>query len=305
MTKIGRVLTGNPEHLLLLNSMRPLSAQKGFAPPIVIILVGLVVLGVAGYFIINTFNKPARIKEKSETLQPIFKDYKKTVENVIEHLEEHPESDADSFERYIKRGEGFLKTAQESNKTIKSQVDRLPSGDFLGYKEKLEEYLSKSAEAFKLEGDELALSNALLGPIRDYEDLSTDIQGVSSYAYSDPARYVKEVGEAITKEEAIIKQIKDTKADGTQKKYLEAILKTYDTELKLLKKAKAAVEARDNSSLTKAIQDYSQEQQDNGKELTKVIDEFEDKVKEQKDALKDLADDVDEEYSKLKQQYNF
>lgn len=278
--------------------------QKGLTPIITLILI---LVAVAGSFLVfNSLNKPAQIKERSNIIQPLFQDLKHSVEAVGDHLKDTPTgTDVDSSERYTKKGKGLNQTAGDNLDKIKSQIEKLNFSETSEYKKKLDEYIKKSAELIQYEKDDIKLGEDYLDPERDYEDLTKSISGVSNYMYSDPARYVKEVGAAVEKEDQIIKDFKKLNEDGLHKKTHEAFIKKLEAERELLDGAKAAVESRDNSALTKAIKKYSTDSQDIAKEANRYSDESKEKYNNVISDLKSLADKIENDYNQLKDKFKF
>lgn len=278
--------------------------QKGLTPVITLILI---VAAIGGSFLVfNTLNKPAQIKEKSNIVQPLFTDLKRSMEDIADHIKDTPSgSDADSSERYSTKGKGFVKTATDNLDKLKNQINNINFSETADYKKNLDAYIAKSVELIQYENDDIKIGVDYLGPKRDYEDLTKSISGVSNYMYSDPARYVKEVSAAIEKEDEIIEDFEKLNEDGMYKKYHQTYIKTLKAERDLLKQAKDAVSNRDNAALTTAVKKYSADAQDLAKEMSRYQDEAKEKYTTAISDLKGLADKTENSFSQLKDKYKF
>jgi predicted RNA-binding protein with PIN domain len=84
----------------------------------------------------------------------------------------------------------------------------------------------------------------------------------------------------------------------------ETFIQTLQTEVTFLEEMIKAVEDRDSSGIAAATQRYTQEQQNNGKELKRVSDKLDNKVDDARDELDSLKDKVESEYNSLKSAYN-
>lgn len=281
--------------------------QLGFTPVFIAIAVAVIAAAsIGGYLFINNLNKPAKIKESSGIIHPLYQDLKRSIENVADHIEEVPSGiDADSSERYSQKGKGLIQTASDNLDKLKTQVDKLKFSETEDYKKKLTEYINKSDELIKYEKDNVKIGSDYVSTLKDYEDLTNDLSGVSNYIYSDPARYVKEVGQAIEKENNIIKNLEDLNEDGLFKKYHEVFIKKLKTERDLLEQAKEAVATRNDNALTEAVKKYAQTTQDDNREISRVSDEAKDKYKGVINDLKSLADKIGQGYNELKDKFKF
>lgn len=284
----------------------PRISQQGFTPIMILIaavLIGAVAFG--GYYYATNLNKPARIKEKTQSSETIYNDYHRAIKKVADQLQEESDnSDTDSMERYLEKGNGLVKTAKENEKNLKPLVEKMNIGEMSALKKKLEEYLQKSAELIRLEEDDLTLLDEYIEPLRDYEDLTLALSGVSNYIYSDPARYIKEVTEAIAKEEKIIQEFESFSPGPDHQDINNAFIKNLKSEVALLEQASAAVRDRNDNGLTVAIKKYSEAQQENSKELNRLQDEFKEKVNNLVDEIDDLNEDIEKEYDNLKSQFS-
>lgn len=278
--------------------------QRGLTPVVTLALIGVAIIG--SFFVFNTLNKPAQIKEKSNIVQPLFLDLKRSIEDVGEHIKDTPSgTDADSGERYTKKGKGFVKIASDNLDKLKVQAEKLNFSETDDYKKQLNEYITKSEELIQYEKDDIKLGEDYVDPQRDYEELTKSISGVSNYMYSDPARYVKEVTVAIDKEDGIIKDFEKLNEDGLFKKYHEAFIKSLKAEKALLEQAKDAVTNRDDAALTAAIKKYSQDTQDLSKDMSRYQDEAKEKYESVIKDLKTLADKIEEDFNQLKDKFKF
>lgn len=280
------------------------NSQKGLTPIVTLVLIGVAIAG--SFLLFNTLNKPAQIKEKSNIIQPLFLDLKRSVEDVGEHIKDTPSgADADSGERYTNKGKGLVKTASENLDKLKNQKDKLNFSETSDYKKKLDEYITKSEQLIQYEKDDIKLGEDYIDPKRDYEDLTKSISGVSNYMYSDPARYVKEVTAAIEKEDGIIKDFEKLNEDGLFKKYHESFIKSLKAERDLLEQAKDAVVNRDNDALTVAVKKYSQDAQDLAKDMSRYQDESKEKYESIIRDLETLADKIEGDFNQLKDKFKF
>lgn len=278
--------------------------QKGLTPVITLILI---VAAIGGSFLVfNTLNKPAQIKERSNIVQPLFLDLKRSMEDVGDHIKDTPSgSDADSGERYTAKGKGFVKTASDNLDKLKTQINNLNFSETADYKKNLDAYIAKSAELIQYENDDIKLGTDYISPKRDYEDLTKSISGVSNYMYSDPARYVKEVSAAIEKEDGIIEDFEKMNEEGLFEKYHEAYIKSLKAERDLLQQAKDAVTNRDNTALTAAVKKYSADAQDLAKDMSRYQDEAKEKYTTAISDLKGLADKTESSFNQLKDKFKF
>lgn len=274
---------------------------KGFAPLFLLIVIALAA-GVT-FFLTQIVGKPARIKEKLEVAQPLFRDLDKSVKKVIDHLKEVPDSDADSTERYLQKGNSALKSAEDNVDTFKPIAGKLTFTELKAYKAQVDKYLSKTDESLKLEKDEMALLAGYISPLKDYEKMTVDLSGVSNYLYSDPARYVKEVGKAIDRESEIYSTLSALKPEGHTQKNHEAFLKVIKNEMDFLKQIKTAVENRNSSSVTAALKNYSENQQSSSREMNRLKDELNETIKDLSNDIDSLSEDIEREYSDLKSKF--
>ncbi|MBI2338216.1 hypothetical protein HYU95_03435 [Candidatus Daviesbacteria bacterium] len=282
-------------------------SQEGFAPIFIAIFAAVIIAaGAGGYLVFNSLNQPVRIKEKSTVIQPLFQDLKRSIEDVAEHIDESPSgSDSDSHERYAQKGSSLIKTGNDNLDKLRAQITKLDLPEVQDYKKNLSDYIAKSEELIKYEKDNVKLGQDYDAPRRDYEQLTKDISGVSSYMYSDPARYVKEVGEAISKEDKVIKAFEGLSEEGLFKKYHEVFIKTLKTERDFLAEVSEAVNNRDDNALKQAIKGYDQASKDEARELSRISDEAKEKYKGVISELKSLADRVDQSYNVLKDKFKF
>lgn len=272
----------------------------------VVVAVAVVFAGVGGYFLFNALNKPAVIREKSSLIQPLFLDFKHSIEEMADHLNESPSgSDTDSSERYVQKGSSLVKTASDNQDKLIAQIGKLDLPDTEAYKKSLTDYISKSQELIKYEKDDIKISQDYDSPRRDYEQLTSDLAGVSNYLYSDPARYVKEVGSAIEREDEIIKAFESMNEEGLFKKSHEVFIKILKSERNYLQNVKDAVSNRDDSALAEAAKKYGEDSVNNAKESSRVSDESKEKYKTVISDLKSLANKVDQAYNSLKSQFKF
>ncbi len=282
------------------------AGEAGFTPIIIIVVLLLVLAaGVGVYFFTNNLNKPARIKEKTEVTQPIFKDYSRSVDKVVEHLQEEADGDPESLERYNSKGQGLIKSAEENLKSLKPLVEKIDIAEQSKYKKSLENYITKAEEITQIDKDQIALYEGYINPLKDYEQLTVDISGVSNYLYSDPARYVKEVNAGIVKEDKIIKQLEAVEARGEWKAYHEEFLKTVKTEKTLLQAMVKAVEDRDSDAIAAALKEYTENSQNNSRDLKRVTDKTNDKIEDLANEVEVAAEEVEKEYDNLKSSYKF
>lgn len=281
--------------------------QKGFAPLLLLIMIAAVsAAGVGGYFLFNNLNQPAKIKESSNIIHPLFQDLKRSIGDIAEHLDETPSgSDADSAERYSQKGKSLIQTGSDNLDRLKIQVNKLDISGTEEYKKKLTSYITLSEQLILYEKDNVKIGMDYISPLRDYEELSQDVSGVSNYLYSDPARYVKEVGAAIEKEDAIIKRLEALNEDGLFLDYHKSFIQILKTEKDLLSKSRTAVNNRDNTALNDAIKQYSQTSQEDKKKLSRIQDQTKETYKGTISELESLADKIEQQYNELKSQYKF
>lgn len=272
----------------------------------IVVAIAVIFVGVGGYFLFSALNKPAVIREKSSLTQSLFLDFKYSVEDIADHINETPSgSDVDSSERYSQKGSSLVKTASDSVDKLKAQIDKLDLPETQAYKKSLTDYISKSEELIKFERDDIKISQDYDSPRRDYEQLTKDLAGVANYMYSDPARYVKEVGSAIEKEDKIINTFESMNEEGLFKKSHEVFIKILKSERNYLQNVKDAVSNRDDSALAEAAKKYGEDSVNNAKELSRVKDEAKEKYKSVISDSKFLAGKVDQAYNSLKNQFNF
>jgi hypothetical protein len=76
--------------------------RRGFSPVIILAgIAGVALLGVGGFLLFNAINTPAKVKENVSIAQPIFVQYKQSVDKIVEHLKEDGNGDSDSLVRSL------------------------------------------------------------------------------------------------------------------------------------------------------------------------------------------------------------
>jgi hypothetical protein len=276
---------------------------SGFAPVLILVIFALVGLG--AFIFTSNLNKPARVKQKAELVSPLFRDYANSLEDVIAHLEEEPASDVDSIERYLQKGKDFLKTAEENQENLNSQINKLNITDLSDYKKGVNDYIDKSKEVLSIHKDNLDLLEKYIPSLQDYEQLTVNLSGVSNYLYSDPAKYVSEVDKAIKSENEILSDIKTITPSDLMSEYHENFIKTLENERDLLTQLRDAARDRNNAALTTAMRAYGEKAQENSRETNRIKDELDDIVKNLSDELDDIIDNLEREYDDLKEKFDF
>ncbi len=285
------------------SAAQPATAKKrNMLPLLVVLLILLIGGGVTLYTLF--FDSPAKIKEKVKVSHPVFLSYVRLVEKVADHLKEEADSDADSIERYGAKGEDLLKDVRDEKGNLTTEMSGMNSGKLKKYKDALQAYVTKSDELYKLEENNVTFSQAYVEPLRKYEKLTIDVQGASSYLYSDPDKYVSILNKAIADEKSVIRDLKKLSLEGDMGLMHEAFIATMETEVTFLEDMVKAVEDRDSSTIATATQKYAQEQQKNTKELKRVSDKLDNLVEDLSDDLDGLRDKVEDEYNNLKDEYN-
>lgn len=281
--------------------------RAGFTHVIVLIVsvIILAVIGVGSYFLYTKTAAPLKVKEKVTVIHPIFTDFSKAVKKSGEHLKEPSGKDAGALERYAERGKGELKTTEDTLSALKPLVDSLSLSEMSAYKQKVSDAISKSDKVISLEKANLQFSEGYVQPLKDYEQLTISIAGVGQYLYTDPARYVKEVSEAVAKEDAIIKTLKGLTIEGDFKDYHESFIKTIEVEKEALESMSKAVENRDNNAINTAVKNYASAQKKNADDVSRIKDELEKKINDAIDDADSAIELVNKEYDDLRRAYNF
>ncbi|MBI2021303.1 hypothetical protein HYS93_00255 [Candidatus Daviesbacteria bacterium] len=280
--------------------------QKGLTPILIVVIVAafLLVGGGAFYFATN-LNKPVQIKEKASLTQDIFEDYRDSIKDISDHLQKKYNTDTLSLERELQKGKGLIKTAEETSSKLKPQVEKLTLSEVKEYKNKINEYIGKSEKLLTLEKESMKLLEGYIDPLKQYEELTVSLGGISNYIYSDPKRYTTAVGAAVEKENKIISSLEAISVEGEMKKYHEAFVKNLKSERDLLQQIMKAVEERDSNAIAASEKKYVESQQENTREFNRVADELEDKVKTTSKDCENLSDDIKKIYDNLKGKYNF
>lgn len=292
----------------IINSMFKLpKTPNGFAPIIIIIAVVLVALiGGGGYYFTVVANKPARVKSSVGVIQPLFLDYHRSIKKITEHLQDDTSgADTGKLEREIQKGEDLIKEAENNLTSLKPQVEKVNTNDIPDYKKKLEDYLNKSQEIISLEKQSVRIGKGTLDPLKDLEKMVVEVSGVANYMYSDPATYVKKLGDAIKTEDSVISRVEKVDATGDYKESFDLQIKSLKLLRELYTDMKNAVEKRDDTGLVTAQQKFAKEGDSLQKDSTRAEDKVKDKIKDLNSNLDNLKEDIERIQGDLKSQFKF
>lgn len=279
--------------------------RRGFSPIIILAgIAGVALLGVGGFFLFNAINTPAKVKENVSIAQPIFVQYKQSVDKIVEHLKEDGNGDSDSLERSAKKSEDLVKQAETEQANLTQVMKAITVSELQGYKKLLEDYVTVSVKIISYERENGQLADAYVKPIKDYEELTVKLSGASNYVYSDPDKYMMILASGITDEEDILTKFKKIELKYFQK-YNDQFVKNISDEVDFLKNVKAAVESRKTADIAVASQKYSANTQQNSKALNRIVEQLNDDVKSLAETATSNADQINSEYNRLRTKFNF
>ncbi len=283
-----------------------LNNQQGIAV-IIIALLGLIILGgVAGggYYYMTVANKPAVVKQTTETLNPAVKDLSRSIMKLHDNVVDSPSgNDPDSYERYAKASEDATDLAKKDLEAVKTATEKIKISEMNDYKNALTKYSEKSQELVSIGEENTRIAKSTISISRDYQAMTKDLSGVSGYMYSDPARYVKEIRNGVAKERQIIKDAEAIEVTGAFKDSHKLNIEVFKIEADFLEAMATAVENRDNAALTSSQKEYASKTQDLAEDYNRTKDTVDKLLDDLKSDLEDLKDTVDEEYDQLKSQY--
>lgn len=280
------------------------SKNKNILPIIIglVVVVLIALMGVVYYLFLA--DSPTKIKSTLSTINPSFVSYSRAVRSMMDQLQEDSGSTADSIERSTAEGEDLLKEVKDARSTLEEELKSMKSSKLKDYKETIENYIVTADEAYEYEKSNINISKAYIKPMRDYEKLTLDISGSSNYLLSDPDKYVAILNNAITTEEKIKKEFEDIETDSIFGDMHNSFIRTLSIEISFLREMVSAAENRDANQIATATKQYTQSQQNNANEISRISDKLDKKVREMGQKLDDLKEDVDVEYNKLKTEFN-
>jgi|GEM_PF-2185177 len=287
----------------------PEPTPKQSSPTALFAVLGIFIvaaLAAGAFFIASAINVPVKVKENAEMLQPVFDEYAKNVNKIIDDIkDESAGSDADSFERAAKKSETLAKTAESAGKSLTSVVAGLSMKEMSAYKLKIGEYISKGNELIAYEKAMAQWGLGMVDPLKQYETMVLKISGMNNLMMSNPDLYVKSIGDLIVQEEAIIKQMEKVAVSSDFEAEHRAIVNNLKVEVDFIKKMKTGVENRSVAEITAAEQTYTQERQNGSKSLNRASDALKEKTKEMSSDTQTAQEAVKDEYSRLKLTYKF
>ena len=281
--------------------------EAGFGV-IILLLAGLLLLGVGaggGYLVLNTVNKPERIKSSVQPTQTAFESYNSSISDIIEYLEEEDSnSDSESIERSIQKSKGYVSTAETALTSLKDANMKLGS-DTKIYKEEIEKYVTTAQPIFEKAKHENTVGEQMVPLIKEMEKMNSDLSGVANYMYSDPDKYISLVNEYIKKQEEILTKFKAIKTEGETKEEIDNAIKLFEAASNFLKDVVKAVENRDNEAMVQAQKAVSQKSEDLQKQTNRLKDTRKEKLKQTKKELESIEKKINDEYQSLKNEYKF
>lgn len=284
----------------------PVSSKPKMNLKVIIIALAILLVGGVGYLAANFLNTPIKVKEKVNTVYPVFKDLDKKLGELVDEMnKETDDSDSDSLERSTKKTEGIVKDAEEKVKSLEELRNTLNIGPLKVFNVALDEYIIQAKELIALGKENVKLGQVWVEPMKDYEKLTIELSGVSNYLYSDPDKYITKLNEGIAEEKEIMKTVQNLEFQKEVKDLNEAMAKNLSIEIVFLEDMVKAVEERDNNKIALAQKVYAEDLQNNLKEVNRLTEKLEDLTKELTDKLNESFDKAETEYNVLKAKYKF
>ena len=264
------------------------------------------VLGIGAYLAAGFFSTPAKVKDKYETIQPVFEDYAKAIGKITEDLKvESNFFDSAAFERALVKSENLIAEAENAGKTLENLLSKSTLAPLADYQKNILEYINQSKNIIKLERDIVDWGSAVSSPFRDYEELLVDVSGLSNYMVSDPDKYLEELKKATEKERQIVEKLNQVAADSEIGEMNMALAQQMQAEVNFFEELSAAVAKRSTKLIAEAQKNFTVESQAAGKEISRISDKLDEKVSKVTDELTTLNSQVAEAGANLRREYRF
>ncbi len=267
--------------------------------------VALIVLAGGGYMLLNSANSGAKIEEQATTTQPLFLAYARTMEKLSEHIVETSGSDSDSLERYSLEGKLLLEEAEAQKVALEEQLALISASDLSEYKSSIEQYIEKADVLFKVEGENVAVGEYYVEPIRNYEKIQVTASGAGNYMYSDPDKYVSIINNVIADEKAVIAELKQMGSLEVLNELHALMITSMEAEVAFLGQLSRAVANRNADSISLSLQGFVQGSQDRAKEMGLIQDTLDKMVEDTNDELDVLKESVETEYNTVRAAHAF
>lgn len=266
----------------------------------------LIIFSVGGYFAAQYFNKPAFVKQKVLSVQPVFELYSKSVRDISDHLNEKSTSSSiEAMERDADKADSLVKSYIDNLALLNKKQEELDDFELKEYKNSINEYINVANKLLKEEQENIALTRAYIKPYEELEKINSTASTASYYMFSDPDKYITTLGELTNSLNKLSADLKKMETSETGTEFNNAMIELLQVQVKALKKLQSAVRKRDSNALVSAVNENKTESEEISKDMEKIAEKME-------DIAKDLANEVSaqkeseiQEYNRLRSKYDF
>lgn len=284
---------------------QPPPRKKSF--PWLILFLIIALIGGAIFLLFQFYFIPLQVKEKAIYLKELFSNYTKTVDKIVDYMNEDSSSDftSDSIKRSYEKGKLLIKEYKETGDKLKKEAEKANLKEMSLFVGEMKDYIKKAEELYKLTEDLVYWSEAFYPIYKDYEESALEMQGASNYLYSDPDKYTSILEEFLKRDKKIIEDVKKLNAGSDFKEVNELMAEKLQAEYDLFEKIVEAVKSRTVSKIGEAEKDYSKETLEVTRKLGAEMEKINDKIKEISRDIKSIKEKVDEEYNQLRNKHRF